>query len=633
VGLSAAQLTIKDKLNQTFLDAVAASKDLKDAEQSVQDLRERGIKGSSQAIRDAANLQANAKEETLAGLRAQASAADKVVAGTQQAANREKEIADIEKGRGILAGVRDTQAALARTKAIGHGIQLQSIAEQRATVEDQIVLLKMQEAFLSKKDFDNALLALQATKLQLDAKQKAEIEADKAEKKAKAQEALAARAAAMDVDLRRLKARADLDGLQTAQERLAILEKEHAIAINATAGIKGGKARADARLAADDEYATKKRALDRTIADETAKASDDTQKTLEDAARHSADIAQAASDAIVGTAQARSRSLADALRAQGRDEEASLVESRQAQADYQQSLLAIDRERVAALALVAADSTDARNIEIAADQRRLLAAQTLDDVEAKLAVASHERASQMRQDAYASLGSVAAALQQMGQLGNLGAGALGQSMGFAIKSFQDLDKAMSKSKVNISEVGAAIGSAVSGISATVISAETTRTLAQLDNEEKRRLSTAATEGERAAITEEYERKKADAVDAAERKKAAVMILVEGAQAIASAARYDYVGAAGHAAAAVAFGLLAGGSGGSSYTPGAATAGSGGFTSTGTTTSGTGTSGTGKGVTIIQNYNQPLVTAQDIGKSVHGALKSIGNTGYARARGV
>ena len=48
--------------------------------------------------------------------------------------------------------------------------------------------------------------------------------------------------------------------------------------------------------------------------------------------------------------------------------------------------------------------------------------------------------------------------------------------------------------------------------------------------------------------------------------------------------------------------------------------------------GAGTTGAaGQNITI--NFNQPLTTQQNIGKAVQGALRSIGGTGHATARGI
>jgi len=95
VGIAKGQLSIKDKLNAQFLDAVEASRQLAKAESDYQTLRYKGSHAASSAAQVTANTEANALEDKMSSLRAQAALADKTASGTQQAANRETELAEI----------------------------------------------------------------------------------------------------------------------------------------------------------------------------------------------------------------------------------------------------------------------------------------------------------------------------------------------------------------------------------------------------------------------------------------------------------------------------------------------------------------------------------------------------------
>lgn len=476
---------------------------------------------------------------------------------------------------------------------------------------------------------------LQAKVYQAEAAQLAAKEAKKQQGQQAAQEAASRRQALFDASVRIVKADADADGLQSLRERLALLDLEQAKELDGTKSVKSAKVRNLARLAIDADYADKRTAAEQAVADESNRIDEEHRKTLDEGNKRSADLAASAADAIAATAKAKTATIADALRAQGKDEEAELTERRQAQADYSRDLAKIDAERVARLATVVAASTDANNIQAEADAKALQAKIALGEAERRLDEAATQRNLQRRASAAQALEGPAKALQALAQLGPAFArsGALGQSMTAAVKGFGDLDKAMSKSKVNAAEVADAIGGTVAGVADAVITAETTRTIAQIDNETKRKLSTATTETERARITQEAEDKKTKALEDAERSKAGIMALVEGAKAIASAAEYDYVAAAGHGAAAVAYGAIAGGALGGPSAVGGGNTYSGGFNAAPSPSGGSGGStAAGAGQTLVFNFNQPLATKQEVGKAVHGALRSLRGTGTDKAKG-
>lgn len=112
----------------------------------------------------------------------------------------------------------------------------------------------------------------------------------------------------------------------------------------------------------------------------------------------------------------------------------------------------------------------------------------------------------------------------------------------------------------------------------------------------------------------------------EREKAGILAIMETAQAIASAAIGDVPGAIAHGSAAALYGSVAGGlisGGGASAAP---SAGGGGFAAGGAV--GGGGAAAGGPATTVINFNAPLGTAYEIGKSVVKAQKAAGSSGWA-----
>lgn len=631
LGLSATATTA-ERLRKALEDASKLRKTVADTEVAIVGLLDRSRMGHA-AERADAMVELAAKRKTLEQAKSDLALEEGTAKFRARRIDDERRLGETTQAVADIREQADLDAQSAVSKQTALAYRLKGADDAREVVAKAIVATQELVTKGAGAEATERLKSLQRLDQQLEIQSESAKAAAKAEKKAKAdagaQDARAARQAAMDATLRILKARADRDGLQTEKERSAILDAEHRKALDATAGIKGAKARATDRLAVDEEYATKKAALERQMADETTKTNDDLRSTLEGQAKRSADLARAADEAIAGSAKARSASLADALRGQGRDEEAALVESRQAQADYSQAIIGIDRERAEAMTSARATTTDAANIEIAADAKRVQAKLALDAVEAKLADTAHERAVRARSDAVSSLEGPANALRALGAK-NATAGAAGESLLVAIKGFKDLDAAMSASEAHAQRAAAVGAGVATGIADAVIDAQTRNTLQQIDNDEKRALSTANTEEERARITEEFESRKAKAVEDAARRKAAILAAMEAIQAIVSVVEKDYVAAAGHTAAAIGFAAIAGGAGGA--TPAASS-------SAGTTSSGSGSAFTGGSSTAVRGggtgnvyhinvYPRSVIgTPQQVGKEVHSALKSLKGTGF------
>lgn len=224
-------------------------------------------------------------------------------------------------------------------------------------------------------------------------------------------------------------------------------------------------------------------------------------------------------------------------------------------------------------------------------------------------------------DATAALGRAA------GNLGSTGLGQLAASLEVAAQGALDLKKNLDDTPKAAEAAAGAVGS----IGAIAVDAENARTQKQLEAEKERQLATATTEAERARIVSDFEAKKAAAVEAAERRKAGILALMELAK--AAAAFPNVAQTAAHITAAGLFGAVAGGiiGGGSGAAAGPA---GGGFSQAAVPAAQQGQQAAGGGgVTIVNNFNQPLVTRQHIGKAVQGAIRSIGTTGHAKAKGV
>ena len=128
---------------------------------------------------------------------------------------------------------------------------------------------------------------------------------------------------------------------------------------------------------------------------------------------------------------------------------------------------------------------------------------------------------------------------------------------------------------------------------------------------------------------------AAAVVESEKAQAAVMFLKETALAFASGATGDVAGAVGHGAAAATWALM--GSGALGSTAGGSTAAGGGSTGGGfgeqqASQGQAGAATGGGGLTQIFNYNTPLVTRYEIGKTVAQATKAAALAGTASAKG-
>jgi len=644
--------TLQEQIKAAAEKAVVLEREKQGLLQGAADLEAQSEGASS---RKAASLIAQADT-----LRAQANSFQELVdSAVKEAGALERTLGlqahqlELQKQISTAAANRASQASLAAAGIAVAEADANNLLDKRGKISDQLFVIQLKTRELTRKT--NELEAARLVGLVSEVDYRKEILGLKQEAAGiTGSEIALGKQATADLKERRDKGRAAHEGEMAAQLRLTKANIEsaltsintlgtvHALRLSALAQEERAEIEKDAHTANTKKgheaskteihkvFAAKRLAVSQDEINEEKKLSDENIKELEESSARGLALAKSSGDAIASVKKATSTSLAASLRAQGADERADLIERAQAQADYAAQVNAAETERLALIKdKLAPGFTDYANVVAQADAKKAQAALMLEGIEKKIDDAASDRQRNRRSRAVDSLEGPAKALQSLAALGKgfESAGALGTGLTAGIKGFKDLDAAMSKSAVKASEVTGAIGDAAAGIAGGVIDADTKRTVSALDNDEQRALSTATSEAERAEITRKYEDAKAKAVEDAERKKALIMALVEGAKALASYPNIPEMVA--HGAAAIAFAAIAGGAGGS-----AAPSTSGLYGGLNSPTSGGsgGNSGGGQGSTTIINFNQPLVTKQEIGKAVHGALRSLKGTGTDGTKG-
>ena len=457
----------------------------------------------------------------------------------------------------------------------------------RLLLKEEASLVRSTNARRALRDFDKqhvgdltAALALERSGLEIQVLQaRSAKNANAAARRSAAREASdrarAARAAATEARLRIATAQIDRDGLRTQTERIKLLELQRQKELQATGSVRGRKARALARLAIDEDYATKRAALERELAAATGKTSATLAATLEGLDKRRAATAATAASERAKTAKTTQASIAASFRARGDIESAELVELRQARADYAAAVIKIDADLVKSNQNVNADSVEAADLAIAADAKRLRAKLALEAVENKIGRAKEKRGRDEVARMATEFGSAASSV--------------GGKFGAAATSAAASTAKIAKSWKGLAGSSPDVITAIGGVAAATV------------------------DGEQA--------------------KHAILAISETGAAIASAAIGDYKGAALHGAAAVVYGASAAGIiGGDS---GSTAAGGGGaFADQAASTQAAGGSGgASAGVTVINNFNQPLATQQQIGRASINAIRSAGRTGHAQSAGV
>ncbi len=532
--------------------------------------------------------EAAAQQDIADGLRGQIASEELAAKFRAGKVAAEKSFGEVAKQTADIGARAAADAELAGDKATAHRIRLNALQESAETVQRELAKQQALVAAGTGKEASDRVRSLDLQLRQIAAQEKALLDADAADRKAKAREAAdrarAAASAAIDAALRLRRAQADADGLQTQRERLALIDAEADKDRRAVqASTVAAKTKATLVAAIDQEAANKRRQLAEQLGAEESKLADENRKILETQAARAAAISAQLADTQTANARNAAASMADRLRELGDVDGAILVQRRQAHADYAVEVAKIDREIAASGEGLNAASAEFADLQLVREQRLLAAKQTLAEQQRRLDAETQAR---FREGIALSAEAIKGPAALIGRLGEENQ-KLAQGLNTAADAIANVSRQWKGLKQSAPDAISAAGAVAS------------------------------------AFVED------------ERDKAAILAVTELAASIASYATQDYVGAAAHAASAALYAGVAGGvigTGSKGASAGGAAAGPGGFAAP-ATQGGTQTATVQQQPAVIVNFNQPLVTKQEIGKAMNGALRSIGSTGYAKAKGV
>lgn len=429
------------------------------------------------------------------------------------------------------------------------------------------------------------LLGLERNQRGLAAEGEALLNDRRAKGRAAADRAIAASAADTEARLRLLRAQTGEQAQQTERERIILIEAE---ASKERQAIEASKATAQTKAiqlqALDLETANKRKALAVELAAVDKAQADETIRLIEEQAKRAEAVTASLSQQRVRNTQAATASMGARLRELGDVDAAILAERGQAQADYAAEVIRINAEIAASAKGVNAESAEAAQLELLRQERTIEAKQRLAETERRL---DAERSARTREGIASVADAVRGPAALLGQLGD-GNGKLAAGLNTAAAAVGGVARSWKGLKASAPDAIGAAGA----------------------------VAAAFVDGER--------------------EKAAVLAVSEAAQAVALAFTPGrQAEAAGHGAAAALYAGIAGGviGGGGAAPAATGSAGSaGGFSSQ--PQGGTPISQQGQQTqAVVINFNQPLVTRQEIGKALNTSLKSIGATGYAKAKGV
>ena len=545
--------------------------------------------------------------EQAASLRAQANVQAEVVAKARDEANalqavvdRQREATAAATQRASIAGVIAAEIAAEEAKA--NTLMSERDALQRrlqlsqfkgAEIERLTVQLTTQRnaGLIDELTYRREIAGLQAQTAQLLAGEQALAKQAEASLDARRQKAQAARDAELASVARLARAQADAaeQSVLTAGQATALRLRELAALEQAEVA----KAKRDAntergRLAAVEavrlEFAGKRRALDQAAVAEQRRVEDELTATLTAQAQRSAEIAARTVEAVTAGAARRASALAERLRAAGDDERADLVERQQAWVDYQATIERVNREIGAQIATTGAESEDRRNLE---RQELEAQAQAYEEYQARLNAADAAREARLRASVTSAVEAIRAPAAAL-----VAGGGPGAKIGAATAALAD---GVAKVAANWKGLKGSAGDAISATGAVAA--------AFIDNE---------------------------------RDKAFVLAATETAASVASFAAGDFVGGAGHAAAAALYGAVAGGALASGA--GGASGGAGGVSAGGGAGAGGASGGAsapaegGRVVNIYLTKGFVVGTPQQVGVAVQSAMRSLAGTGLRAAGG-
>lgn len=516
----------------------------------------------------------------------------------QQVVDRQREAAQAADYRGKLGALKAAEigqleaqgaAQLTRQDQVRFAIYTQQLRAAEVTRKINDLERDHRKGLVSELDYRTQLAGLKTEEYNLAAKDVALGKQATAELQARRQKAQQLHEAELAAQIRVVKAQAqaaegsintlgqvhELKLKQLDLEERAELEKSRA-AVNTKAGHEADK------LAIQKEYAARRQAvLDAEVQAEAATA-DEGLKLTQDSMQKSAELAIKTAEVVAQGAARRAGALAAVLRSQGRDEQADLVERRQAWADYQQALQAVERDLGAQRDKTVADSQDRANVEAQILEGQAAAYEAYSD---KLTAVDERRNQRLRESVATALEAIKAPAALMASAGGPGA-KLGKALEATAAGVQKVSRDWKGMQQSAPDAISAVGEVAAAF-----------------------------------------------VDS-ERQKAAILAVTEAAAAIASLAAENYVAAAGHGAAAalygsVAAGVLGGGAGaagGGGGSPGGAPA------SDSAATSSAGTGSGGQVVNVYFSKGFVVGTPQQVGVAVQGALGSLKGTGM-KAKGI
>jgi hypothetical protein len=337
------------------------------------------------------------------------------------------------------------------------------------------------------------------------------------------------------------------------------------------------------KLAIRAEFLAKRQALLDAENKAEQDAANENGKILGDSMQRSADLAVRTADVVAQGAARRMTGLAAVLRSSGQDEQADLVERRQAWADYQGQLVQMDRELAAQRDLTAAGSEDRANVE---RQSLEAQAQAYEAYSERLNLVDQRRNQRLKESVNTALDAIRAPAELLTSAGGPSA-KLGKALDATANGVRQVSANWKGMKASAPDAISAVGVVASAF---------------VNNE---------------------------------RRKAAVLAVTEAAAAVASLAGQNYVAAAGHGVAAALYGSVAAGVLGGSSAPAAGAAPSGPPASDRAGAGGAGGGQGGGGGQVVNVYFSKgfvVGSPQQVGVAVQGAVGSLQGTGL-KAKGV
>jgi hypothetical protein len=542
-------------------------------------------------------------EKQADSLRRQAGVFDSLVQRATDEANalqlvvdRQREATEAAAQRGRVAdlvsaeiAVQEAQAAAQLDKQRGLQFAMNAAQLRGAEIDRRKAELQAQfsRGLLTEIDYRKELAGLEVQGFQLAAVQLAVGRQAKADLDARRQKARQAADAELSSLTRLARAEADrIEASAYAPGQVAARLKQLALEELAEIGkarrdINTAKGREAAVAAIRQEFAAKRQALDKAVADNELKLAEENRAVIEAGNQRAAEAAIKLAEVVAGNQRAQSGRLAQALRDRGKDDAADLTEKRQAHADYVQTIEQLDADLAGAQARTAAGSEE----RFTAERINLVRSeQAWRDYNDRVGAIDAAAAARFRESIAAAADAIKVPAAMLA-----GSGGAGAKIGKALQATAEGVASVSRGWKGMRQSAPDAISAVGGVVAAFVDGEKT--------------------------------------------KAGILAVTEAAAAVAS---YPNVPAmVAHGAAAVLYGSVAagvvGGGGGAPSIPSAADLGA---ASGGGTAGGAG-AGAGGGQVVNVYFGRGFVvgTPQQVGSAVQGAVSSLKGSGLKVSGGV